>query len=144
MVYREDFDASATGWTNNTRTTCGAATILGGYNTFAGGYVYKDYDLTGIAHTEVMVKFTYYFIDTWDGESAYAQIGGIGTFYRSHLGNASGNTNICGVATPEFVAATEHRISHTGNSLRVLIGSTLDQVASDESFGVDNVEIWVR
>jgi len=144
LVYREDFESNATGWLNNTRTTCGSATILGGYNVFAGGNVYKDYDLTGIAHTEVMVKLTYYFIDTWDGESAYIQVGGINTYYKSHLGTAAALSNICGVATGEHVAATESRISHTGNSLRVLVGSTLDQAASDESFGIDNVEIWVR
>jgi hypothetical protein len=144
LVVREDFDTAATGWANNTRTTCGSATLLGGYNAFSNGNVYKDFDLTGIPHTEVMVRLTYYFIDSWDGESAYIQVGGISTFYKSHTASAVGLTNICGIASADHVAATESRISHSTNSLRILIGSTLDQAASDESFGVDNVEIWVR
>ena len=33
---------------------------------------------------------------------------------------------------------------HTGTTLRVYVGSTLDSYVSDESFGVGSVEIWVK
>jgi hypothetical protein len=144
MVYRDDFQSGATGWSMTSRSTCGEATILGGYNVSAGTFFFRDYDLTGIPHTEVLVKLMYYHFDTWDGEAAYVQVGGIGTYSRTHIGNISGLTHICGNAGNDYVVPVEGRITHTTNTLRVLVGSSLDQVPTDESFGIDNVEVWVR
>lgn len=145
MVYRDDFQSAATGWSMTTRSACGDATILGGYNVTAGTSFYRDFDLTGIAHTEVMVRFTLYLIDTWDGEAVYSQVGGIGVFSRTHSANLTGTTEICGLAGyTEMALPVEGRISHSGNTLRVLVGSTLNEAASNESFGIDNVEVWVR
>jgi hypothetical protein len=144
MVYRDDFQSAATGWSMTTRSACGDATILGGYNVTAGTSFYRDFDLTGISHTEVMVRLTYYHLDSWDGEYAYVQVGGVAVHSRAQIQSASGLTNICGITNVDYVIPVEGRITHSGNTLRVLVGSTLDQGATDESFGIDNVEIWVR
>ena len=157
MVLRDDFETNATGWSMTTRTNFAGATILGGYNVSAGTSFYKDFDLTGIAHTEVMVKFTYYIIDSWDSpEYPYVLAGTtssilgrwtkIGIGYNSNYTYSIGNSNnIAGGSWGDIGAlAGTIRISHTGNTLRVTAGSTLNQPASDESFGIDNVEIWVR
>jgi hypothetical protein len=33
---------------------------------------------------------------------------------------------------------------HTGNDFWLLFGSNLDQNASNESYGISNIEIWVQ
>ena len=34
--------------------------------------------------------------------------------------------------------------SHSDTSLTLVAGSTLDQSSTDESFGIDDVRVWVR
>ncbi len=157
MVLRDDFETNATGWSMTTRTNFAGANILGGYNVSSGTSFYKDFDLTGIPHTEVMVKFTYYIIDSWDSpEYPYVTVGTtssdlgrwtkLGLGYNSNYTYSIGNSNNIGGGSWGDVGALAGtvRVSHTGNTLRVTAGSTLNQPASDESFGIDNVEIWVR
>jgi hypothetical protein len=144
LVYRDDFNTGATGWSNGARSTCGSVTMLGGYGNFAGGSVYKDFDLTGIPHSEVMVRLTYWFGDSWDGEWAYVKLDNYSVWSRSRGYNPPGSENICGAGWTEFLENVEGTISHTANTIRVTVGSTLDQPANDEWWGIDNVEIWVR
>ncbi len=149
LVYRDDFQSAATGWSMTTRSSAAASTILGGYNVTSNTSFYRDFDLTGIAHTEVLVKLTYYAIDSWDGERAYVNVSN-GTaivpavWYMSIVNSDPGRVNTVGGEWPDGTYHVQLQTSHTGNSLRVTAGSTLDQGATDESFGIDNVEIWVR
>jgi hypothetical protein len=145
LVYRDDFESAATGWSNTTRTTCGPSTILGGYNVLSTTTVSRSFDLTGIPHTDVMVVATFYFLDTWDSEWGYMRLDGYPVWSRQHVHSNPANGNFCGQAGNYDQSATIiGSIQHTGNSLTVLFGSNLDSVPTDESYGVDNVEIWVR
>ncbi|MDD5091440.1 MAG: hypothetical protein PHQ23_11065 [Candidatus Wallbacteria bacterium] len=143
LVYRDDFQSGAAGWSMTNRSTLGPCTMLGGYNTFSIGSFYRDFDLTGITHTEVLVRLDYWLIDSWDGEQAYVEIGGIRA-WNQFANQTDGGPDIGGGVWRDMVQAVEGRISHTGNTLRVLVGSTLNQTPDDESFGIDNVEVWVR
>lgn len=130
----------------------------------------KKFDLTGIPHTRVRVVFTYHFFDTWSfretGWAAYASqlnpyttpaqsngylqtgwvgehpaefdFGGVG--YVNYFATIGGvNNNIAdGNLRGEMIA------QHTGNDFWLLFGSTLDQWAPDESYGISNIEIWVQ
>lgn len=115
------------------------------------GYVYKDYTLP--THTWVKVIVAYYAIDSWDGEYAYVLCtDGTSTgttmleWKRQYIGGLGINSSNFGGAS----GYTDHQITgelqgrHTSSTLRVYVGSTLDQSPSDESFGVGSVEIWIR
>ena len=166
LVYRDDFENAAPGnifitqqqsfgWTNGVGSNmpilvskCGEAhKILGGYLLFGNGAVQKIFDLSGIPHSEVMVKFTYYFGDSWDGEWAYAWLNGKTIFNRSRDWNISPiRTDICGSSSSyaDEIQSVEGIISSSVSTVSVKMGSTLNQAASDEWWGIDNVEIWVR
>lgn len=145
LVYRDDFESDANGWSMTTRTTFAGANILGGYGVTAGTSFYKDYDLTGVTHTEVMVRLTYYAIDSWDNEWAYVRAGDFGVWHRTLQFNNPGRQNVGGNGTyTDNTYSAEVKISHSANSLRVLAGATLNEASTNESFGIDNVEVWVR
>lgn len=149
LVIKEDFSSgTATGWSNNTVTNCNGVNILGGYGAFAGGAVTKTFDISAYPHTDVMVVVEYYSIDTWDGEAAYAYFDGSGVrknwIQKSVINTDPGRINACGTTAPDAVLRGEMSGRHPGNTVNIGIGSTLEQAATDESFGVGVVEIWVR
>nr|VFK11846.1 MAG: MAM domain-containing protein, meprin/A5/mu [Candidatus Kentron sp. LPFa] len=142
LVLKDDFETSAIGWSMTTRTTFNGTKILGGYGVSAGISFHKDFDLSGIPHKEVMVRLVYWAIDSWDYELGYAGAGNsvwsmtyAYTWEGGNLGRGGWGDHFSNV---------ELKTPHTGNSIRVFAGSKLDSAATDESFGIDNVEIWVR
>ena len=144
MIYRDDFESNADGWGYTVHSTFAGATILGGYNHISTGPLSKDYDLTGIPHTEVMIRLTYYAIDTWDNEFGWIRAVGRCIWNKRIAYNDGGRVNLGGNSYADGIYYAEGRTSHTGNTLRVQVGSTLGSAPSDESFGIDNVEVWVR
>ena len=145
LVIREDFETATTGWSNNTRTTYLGQNILGGFNVTSTATNQKTYDLSGIPHTTVKIKFSYYSIDSWDGETAYVRISGTGGGWsRAITYTEVTRENIVGGTWSDGIYYGEIEVPHTGNSLTIIIGSTLNQTPDDESYGIDNLEIWVR
>ena len=152
LIYRDDFQANANGWSMTTRTTIAGATILGGYNVTAGANFNKSFDLTGIAHTQIKVELDYYAIDSWDGEWAYVSAMSNlaeprNIWNRTINQTEAGRVNFGGSTSPIYTDGVYHAEltgTHTVNTLTVIAGSTLNQAANDESFGIDNVEVWVR
>ena len=128
----------------------------------------KKFDLTGIPHTRVRVVFTYHFFDTWDHtwETAWAgfasQLNPYTTPAQSNgymqVGWTQGNPaefDFVGVGYVNFWSdfnnfradynmTGEMIAQHTGNDFWLLFGSNLDQNASNESYGISNIEIWVQ
>jgi len=126
----------------------------------------KSFNLSGAgSFTQIRVKFRYYFIDTWDwggGDRAWAAFASNASggnlyvawdkmFYRL---NGSPDLN-----TSEFVAASQfqgqdNQVDNwndveitqraTGNSFWVYIGAAVSDGATDETFAVGAVEIYVR
>jgi len=125
----------------------------------------KQFDLSGIPHTQVKVVFTYHFFESWGGgrtefgfaafansstpvsgsDNGQFQIGwthrrieGVnfgGTGYVNFLNsNTHADYNIRG----EMMAQTD------ADTFWLIIGSNLDEDASNESYGISNIEIWVR
>jgi hypothetical protein len=79
--FSEDFESTATGWSNNTRTLVSdngdttqipVTNFLGRFpvvNTNGTPYVLsKTFTFSGYANHEVEIEFDFYEIDTWDGE----------------------------------------------------------------------------
>jgi len=134
----------------------------------------KQFNLTNIPHTSVKVVFTYHFFDSWDyalaqstdsrhefGFGAFST-GGIASETRGQFQvgwrtsgptpqfgtffSQSGYTDLTGSSTKwadhnvrgSMVAET------TDNLIWIYFGSNLDSLATDESFGISNIEIWVK
>ncbi len=145
LAIREDYETAVTGWTNNTRTTVLGQNILGGLNVLSTTPIQKTFNLTGVTHTTVKIKFSYYSVDSWDSEIAYVKVAGTGAgWQRVIINNEIMRDNIVGGAWNDGIYYGEIEVPHTANTLTLIIGSTLDQAPNDESFGIDNVEIWVR
>ncbi len=129
----------------------------------------KKFDLTGIPHTRVRVVFTYHFFDAWDHvwETAWAgfasQLNPFTSPAQSNgymqVGWTSGNPAefyfFNGVGYANFWSGfnnfradgnirAEMVAQHSGNDFWLLFGSNLDEVSSNESYGISNIEIWVQ
>jgi len=148
-LFSDDFETGVdSGWSYASTYTCGDwSTILGGYGLLAGGEVYNDIGLGGISHTEARVEIRYLKLDSWDGELAYVQVDGT-DIWTANLYYNEGE-EMCGWnrgyegSYDDYHDITE-TVAHTASSLLLLAGSTLDQDATDESFGIDNVLVWIR
>lgn len=150
----EDFSQPVTGFSNNTITECGAfGRILGGYKTFGKTAVTAVFDLKGVPHTELRLRFEYVVIDSWDGEIAYAELDGKRFWQiRCDKGNAKtcGQTaDQCGWDGPiagrnDGAVPVDALVPHSRDEASVLWGAMLDQSSGDESWGIDNVGVFVR
>jgi len=138
-------------------TTCNGTHILGGYNETAGGWLHRAVDSAHIPHQEILVGLDYYQIDSWDGEGAFVNLertasrpaGETGTdsyllwWDNLHQGDAS--SDLCGQGNwNDAIHPLSLHSWDDENRFRVELGSLLDQHADDESFGLDNVSVWIR
>jgi hypothetical protein len=118
----------------------------------------KEYDMSGITWTEAQITFDYLFIDSWDGrERGYAGVQTTLTgnpailWVENHDNNDDAQNRINytwpGTGTgagDQIKTAMMHTRNNMGGNFILLIGSTLGSNTNDESFGIDNVEVWVR
>ena len=144
-VYAQDFQSSAAGWSHST-TTCGGATIVGGYDyTGYGDTISATVDLMGIPHSQVYVGFTFVFGDSWDGEYASGYVDGT-RLWGPHSRDWSSGTNTCGEFWNDEFWTDQwmHAASHTTTTATLSWDTTLDQSADDEWFAVDDVSVWVH
>jgi hypothetical protein len=151
LVAQENFDKGALGWSNDTTTTCGGYALLGGFGQFAGGEVKKTFaNLT--EHSQVRVVATFHFIDSWQGETAFARVDDSYVWTdRYDSSPAAGTTkgNICGKPeVPEMKFATPVDIvaPHDPMATRVKVsfGTTLDADPSTASWGLSSVAVYIR
>ena len=169
LVYRDDFTTGLEGWNAYPTINSGVETTDPSVTTLSLGFssnslirptnndfvLKKAYNLTGHTHSYIMVKFNYYFIDSWDAdqydrafagfantlssapEFGWSQIGGFvsDTGNWDFIGN-TGRTDHSGVYTM--------MAKNSGNTPVIIFGAMLNNPTDDENFGISNVEIWVR
>ena len=149
LVHQDDFENTVSSfWNETTTSTCGTfGNILGGHNILGTG-IMLEMTLQGImSHTEVRVLFDFIRIDSWDDEQAYAYIDNSLVWSQEGLGTTG--EQICGWG-PENGWGHEERWSesvqmdHSLSEIHLLFTTSLDQDSFDESWGIDNVYIWVR
>ncbi len=162
-VASENFEGGASGWSNN-QTVAGGATFtnyLGGFgNEIGTTQVFKDFALSG-AQTSVTITFDMYELDTWDGEAFKVWINGVeyssqnlwlDAYANMYLGlenelaitqqMTTGTTNLGGMAGFEDeIHRYSFTINTTSTNIRLGFSSTLDEVAGNEQWGVDNLSI---
>lgn len=131
----------------------------------------KQFDLTGIPHTMIKVVFTYHFFDSWDApnEFGYAGFGTkkapsdganqttgiwqIGWRYFEHWPNGlaayDSFTRGAGYANfnsgkSDYSLQGEMVAQTSDDKFWVIFGSNLNEATNNESYGISNVQIWVR
>ena len=157
LITSEDFEAGATGWSNNTTTNGGSTftRFLGRFGGTGGTQsVYKTYTLSG-TQTEVTIEFDFYEIDSWDYERFIVFIDDtivVNDAYQHTYDDVSRTSAISklfgnGGTSYGFNFWSDQGFHYsltyttTASSLKLGFGSTLNQSISDESWGIDNVQI---
>lgn len=169
LVYRDDLTTGAEGWNNytaiNSGTLAAAPTYTQLSKIFSTNYLLrptnndyvmkKQYDLSAFPHNYIMVKFNYYFIDSWDANQYDRAFAGFASstsstveFAWSQIGGFVSDTG-----TWDFVGNTGYT-DHSGvysmmarnssNNPVVVFGAVLNNDVNDENYGIGNIEIWVR
>ena len=100
-----------------------------------------------ISHTETWVELEYAKLDSWDGEEAYVDIDGT-TVWSDYLYYYDGS-EVCGwnrgwSGSYDDLHTISEITAHTDSSLTLVAGATLNQSSTDESFGIDDVVVWIR
>ncbi|MEZ9602511.1 tandem-95 repeat protein, partial [Vibrio sp. 10N.261.55.A10] len=166
VIASDNFESGSNGWNTGTESSQGfeSGDMLGRIGGTGGDEaVSKTYDIPSDV-SEVNISFSFYEIDSWDGESFQIFVGGeeltsldnsafrtqdgTTTLYDSE-GNEVGEV-VHGVSQGEGFSGWNdqaHQINLTvpveDGQLELGFGSTLNQGVSDESFGIDNIEITV-
>lgn len=129
----------------------------------------KEIDLTGIPHSMVRVVFTYHFFDSWDYQNGVANEFGYGAFASQlnpyviagqsngffQLGwrrPALGMNGVLGPSGYTTINANFSDYNIRGSMVAqtsldkfwIFFGSNLAEDTVNESFGISNIEIWVR
>jgi hypothetical protein len=118
----------------------------------------KQLNLTGIPHTHVKVVFTYHFLDSWDGdaqnEMGFAGFALTATPSAANFINSWTERELQGAGNDYWTGAlqnftdyckrVEMVIQNSSDNLWVIVSSNLGETAFDESFAIDNIEIWVK
>lgn len=174
LVDIDDFEVDNEGWTHRSHLSASATVgtlvryeyhtgaVNSGYHlAFTDGQsghsvMQKLIDLTGIPHTMVKVKFVMHYTGSADGEwyaggFCPAPMSPYNDCEFAYLRNWSANWGIQGASFnayshrgAHFAENMEWTTSHVGNSLVVFMSAQLDENTANESFGIDNVEIYVR
>ena len=119
---------------------------LGGHCETAGTTVRRRFDNLP-DHSHLRVQARYHFIDSWEGETAFLQIDGkMAWMDTADSRDAPPGINVAGGPHPErrWGVPVDVVLPHSGATALIEFGSSLDEHACDESFGVDDVQLHVR
>lgn len=117
----------------------------------------KLIDLTGIPHTQVKIKCTIYPTGSPDGEYIFTAVAPamntIGAYeflwWRNYSGGSAFHGNYTfsinmGSRTAGESEVHEFVIPTDANSFAFIVGAQMNEAPDNESFMIDNVEIWVK
>ena len=132
------------GWSDSRTFSSGVYGMLGGYGTFGSGAGVQK-TIPDLPAGDYDVTFTYYHIDSWEGESGRFFWNGTQKWTRGH---ASSGVDVCGGTYADSVGLnyvpTTVTVTHPGGDATLRFDSTLNQAATDESWGVDAISIRPR
>jgi len=151
LIFDDDFTAGADpGWSLTRTYSCGLwGSMLGGYGIISGGSFDIDLSTYAIAHTETWTYLHYMALDSWDGETGYVQVDGTTEWSLAINNHSTSLSEVCGwnrgyYGSFDSRQRVNFQAAHSASTLTLTAGSTLDQDPSDESFGVDDVYVWIR
>ena len=146
QVFANDFDTTGpdAGWSAAATSSCGGDMLLGGYGNIAWGTLQITVDTDAHAHTEARVATEYWAIDSWDNETGWIDIDGTNLWFDV-LVHTNAPGYVCGTTSwGDQTVDIDQTITHSASTLFYSAGSNLDQGSADESFGVDDVLVWIR
>ncbi|MDH3978056.1 MAG: VPLPA-CTERM sorting domain-containing protein [Gammaproteobacteria bacterium] len=139
VVSDEDFDAGATGWSNNSTTSFGGDVILGGYATFGiGDVISKNYLVSG-GESTINLEFDFYRIDSWDNEDF--TVSANGEIVAQDTYGFSGTSNLGGGPFGDDIVHFSLAFDLNATNLLLTFSTNLNQATTDESWGIDNLLI---
>ncbi len=151
LIFADDFESSVDpGWSLATTYSCGSfGTLLGGYGIIAGGEIDIDLECYGVGHSEAWLDLDYAALDSWDGEEAYVEVDASTIASWNQNNHSTAYSEVCGwdrgyYGSYDSLSNVDEIFAHSADSMTLIVGSTLDQGATDESFGIGEVWIWVR
>ena len=100
-----------------------------------------------LPHTEVLLSFDFIRIDSWDDEYAYAYVDN--SLVWSRMGIGQTGEYVCGWGPEngwgyEELWSTSVQMDHSLSDIHLQFTTSLDQDSFDESWGIDNVHVWIR
>lgn len=150
LAYHDDFEQeNSAGWNTNHTSSCDGVDhhLAGHCKELENGAVKKTFDNLP-EHKYIRLQARYHFLDSWEGEAAFAKIGDrtVWTDTNDVRGVHGDALNLCGAefADLKFSIPIDVTIPHSGSDVTVTFGSSLDEHPCNESFGVDDVMILVR
>jgi hypothetical protein len=167
-VFFDDMSPPDPGWSLQVTSTCGIwGEILGGYGVISGpnyahgGEFNNTISTLGIRHSELWVEMDYITLDSWDdtGDPVHgpdeAYVGFNGNTQNDFIwftdidNHLSIYGQVCGWQGSQiYTQDSRHYVStiESGyfHDFSLYVGSTLSQNPYDESFGLDDVAVWVR
>jgi hypothetical protein len=147
LLIWDDFeDGSTKGWSAGPVTTCGKfGKILGGSGVFGKGAATQKAVLAPV-HTQARFTLQYARIDGWLFEQGFVQIEGKTVWSKKGTGDLFFNGDKeCGkgaILDEEWDASWQG--GHTAATVTIRATSDLNNSADNESFGIDNVILWVK
>jgi hypothetical protein len=143
----DNFEGGNAGkWQPPAITTCGGyGAILGGYGVGGAGATFK-LALSGLPpHSTLRVQGTFFAIDTWDAEKGFLQINGTEAWSYTYSVVPNGQPQMCGEQIyPDPAAGIGAQVPHTAADALLMFGSTLNEGPTNESFGMDNIGVFIQ
>ena len=146
----EDFNFS-NDWNIKT-SKCGLNTILGGYCILSHNEIKKKYKINTI-FSEIKINVNFDFFDNWEGESAYMKINEKVVWIDSYNWCDKLLTyrckekaiNVCGAEFPDRInVPIEIILPLNENEFTLSFGSNIEKNSCEASWGIENIEIYVR
>ena len=155
----DDFDNGATeGWhlSKGIATSSSLVSDCGDRNFFLGGHcVSSGHEISKritlpVPHAQIHLKAIFHFLDSWNGQYAYAKIDDEYVWMDSHMSLKQQEfmpTSFCGnpsYSDTKFGAKVDVYVPHDKSEVTITFGSTLDVDPCEGSWGVDDVSVYVR
>ncbi|CAD8187217.1 unnamed protein product [Paramecium octaurelia] len=120
-------------------TQCDNQTLFGGFNTF-GKSTLITYNSSLPPHYQIIISVKIWKIDSWNDEWIYMLLDEKIIKQQYPIGEGS---RICGIPDEDEVFSYEVQMIHTNKFIFIIITSTLDQAANNESWGISDFKIEI-
>lgn len=131
-------DAEWTYVPSYTTISCSGSSYVGGYG--KNGQINTVLS-TSDSHNSVVISFNLVLIDSWDGESFVVMADNEVVYSVSHNESSSSLTDTCRNSWGDRYVNVTFGFNHSAGLLNLTFTSTLDQVSTDEAWGICNLVI---
>lgn len=131
---------------------CGMNRILGGYCILSHNEITKKYKIDR-KFSEIKINVNFDFFDNWEGESAYMKINDKVVWVDSYnwcdklltYRCKEKGINVCGAEFPDRInVPIEIVLPLNQNEFTLSFGSNIEKNSCEASWGIENIEIYVR